>query len=240
MSFLSARQGHVSPAGVRFGPPVRDRGPPVAEHGPIDVQNGTIVVGSAIRCHGSDVTAPLHAVSGTTDVLVVCHANITRSPLFAAMLAERWGPLGISVGSAGVRALVGSGADPGSVEEARVRNLSIDHHVSRQVDVELVEGASLVLTMSEAQRDELVHLSGRATEHIFTTPEAVRLAAHVGPVGLRPGLEGLARMWHQARPVCPPAKVREDVPDPHGGPLVGFVRLGMQFDRYVSVLTASE
>lgn len=181
-----------------------------------------------------------HVVDGPSDVLVVCHANITRSPLFAAMLTEVWGPLGVTVGSAGVRALVGSGADPGAIEEATVRRLSLGHHRSRQVDRDLVAEAKLVLTMAESQRDELVHLSSSSSAHIFTLPEALRLAGHVGPVGLRPGLAGLARMWHAARPICPPATSREDVADPHGGPLEGYVRLGMLFDRYVAALTASE
>lgn len=183
---------------------------------------------------------PRHVVEGTSDVMVVCHANITRSPLFAAMLAEIWGPHGVTVGSSGVRAMVGSSADLGSVDEAKVRGLDINHHHSRQVTREMVTKAVMVLAMSEPQRDELVHLSGVSATHVFTVPEAVRLASHVGPVGLRAGLAGLARMWHEARPVCPPAKVREDVPDPHGGPMQGYVRLGMQFDRYVSIMTANE
>lgn len=180
-----------------------------------------------------------HVVEGASDVLVVCHANITRSPLLAAMLAERWAAAyGLTVGSAGVRAMVGSGPDPGSAVEAEVRGLSLTHHVARQVDAHLVQSARLVLTMTERQRGECRHLAPASAPYVFTVPEAARLAQHVGPTPLDDGLEALVEAWHHARPYAPRAEELEDVPDPHGGPLAGFVRLGMSLDRYVAVLAA--
>ncbi len=180
-----------------------------------------------------------HVVDGPSDVLVVCHANITRSPLMAAMLADRWTrKFGVTIGSAGVRAMVGSGADEGSIHEAEVRRLALDHHVSRQVTPELIRGARLVLTMTEKQRGECRHLVPESAAYVFTVPEAARLARHVGPIGMRAGPDGLARWWHDARPMADRARQPEDVADPHGGPMEGFVRLGMALDQHVAAITA--
>lgn len=188
------------------------------------------------RMHVGLTGRPVHVVDGPSDVLVVCHANITRSPLFAAMLAERWTPrYGVTVGSAGVRALVGSGPDPGSAVEAQVRGLTLAHHLARQVSAELVAAASLVLTMAEDQRRECVRLVPEAATRTFTVPEAVRLARHARPAASSP--EAFAEAWHHARPFVARADEPEDVSDPHRGPLVAFVRLGMLLDGYAAVLT---
>lgn len=175
-------------------------------------------------------------VDEPADVLVVCHANITRSPLFAAMLAERFASADVRFASAGVRAMVGSPADPGSVVEAEVRGLSLVGHRARQLTADMLADSRLVITMTESQRADCRRLLPESTPQAFTLPEAVRLARHAG-ASLDGGLE-CASAWHAARPMAPAPSVREDVADPHGGPLEGYVRLAMELDRYLAWLTA--
>jgi protein-tyrosine phosphatase len=119
-------------------------------------------------------------------ILVVCAANVCRSPL--AELALRRG-LGadsaISVSSAGVRAvegdaicaLVSSSHDDGEWgEQARA-------HRARPVTIDLIEQSSLILTASRDIRGELVRLAPRSRDWMFTLKEAAHLGAGFSSAG---------------------------------------------------------
>ena len=81
-------------------------------------------------------------------LLVVCTANICRSPLVAAVLA---GPLSAvpeltPVESAGLL-FEGRPADPGTVSAAADLGLDVAGHSSRVINLPLIQGAALVLGM---------------------------------------------------------------------------------------------
>ncbi|QNA91716.1 MULTISPECIES: hypothetical protein [unclassified Microbacterium] len=113
-------------------------------------------------------------------ILVVCAANVCRSPL--AELALRRG-LGadssIAVSSAGVR------ANPGDPICAMVASRHDDEawqtqaraHRAREVTVELIEQSSIVLTASRDIRGELVRLAPRSRDWMFTLKEAAHLGS---------------------------------------------------------------
>jgi protein-tyrosine-phosphatase len=81
------------------------------------------------------------------NVLVVCTANICRSPAIEVALRsialERTVP--IEVISAGTHATVGQHADPATVLAAREYGFDLAGHVSQRVRPELVDDADLVL-----------------------------------------------------------------------------------------------
>lgn len=111
-------------------------------------------------------------------VLIVCAANVCRSPL--AELALRRG-LGtdssISVSSAGVRANTG---DPictlvASLHDGEQWDAQSRAHRAREVTVDLIEQSSIVLTASRDIRGELVRLAPRSRDWMFTIKEAAHL-----------------------------------------------------------------
>lgn len=173
-------------------------------------------------------------------VLVVCTANIARSPLAEAMLARELGD-GVQVASAGTRAREGFAAAPESVELGEQRGLDLRGHRSRPVSPALVADAELVLTMSERQRDAVAPLSPRTAGRVFTLREFDRLTRAVEPDVAPDGSRLDRLLWwrdqaHLARPMAPPASGREDIADPIGRPWEHWVRLGQQLDELVPTL----
>jgi protein-tyrosine-phosphatase len=126
-------------------------------------------------------------------ILVVCTANICRSPMAAALLrhalAAQPEPLrSIPVVSAGVAARGGEPATEHSVTALRKVGLDLRRHVSQAVTADLLERALAVLVMTESHRDVLEARGGRADRiHLF-------------------------------REFVPDGEDRE-IPDPYGGPL---------------------
>jgi protein-tyrosine phosphatase len=90
-------------------------------------------------------------------ILVICHGNICRSPLAAAMLKRLMPDRNIE--SAGLQALVGNGADPAAMALAAVDGLDLSGHRARQLREEMLQKADLVLVMSEAQRLSIIEKS---------------------------------------------------------------------------------
>lgn len=100
-------------------------------------------------------------------VLVVCVGNICRSPVGERLLAHRLAELGsdISVGSAGIGALVGHAADETMSRVAAAHGLSLDGHVARQFNHALGKAHDLILVMEPRHHHDITRsatdLSGR-------------------------------------------------------------------------------
>lgn len=98
-----------------------------------------------------------------SNILVVCIGNICRSPVGERLL--RAGLPRCEVGSAGLGAVVGSAADPKTVEAAQEHGIDLSGHVARQFTSELGGAHDLILTMEPGHRDEIhrryPQLSGR-------------------------------------------------------------------------------
>lgn len=92
-------------------------------------------------------------------VLFVCTANQCRSPMaeaiFRDMLQERGAPGDWTIGSAGVRALVGEPATLFTQSTLRERGIELRSHRSRPVTRDLLQGYNLVLTMEREQQAAL-------------------------------------------------------------------------------------
>lgn len=122
----------------------------------------------------------------TFRILTVCTGNICRSPLAEQLLRARLAPLGIAVESAGVSALVGVGMpDPAHEIASQLGVSDADTHVARQVTVDMVRSADLVLAMAREHRRALVELTPAATRKTFTVRELANIAAGITDDELR-------------------------------------------------------
>ncbi len=137
-------------------------------------------------------------------ILVVCTANICRSPAGEFLLRQRLGgygitPVGISVTSAGVHAQPGAPACDLSVALVNASLASTadvppmvsgtpgsgEAHRSRLVTADMLGEADLILTADRGHRAELAKLAPASRNTTFTLRQAARLATWItGPGGV--------------------------------------------------------
>jgi protein-tyrosine phosphatase len=108
------------------------------------------------------------------DILVVCTANICRSPMAEAFLrvslAERSSPL--TVASAGFLE-DGRRVDPHSAQAAAGFGLDISGHLSARMTMEQLEAAKLILVMTTEHRRKVVGFRTAFYAKTFTFQEFV-------------------------------------------------------------------
>jgi protein-tyrosine phosphatase len=164
-------------------------------------------------------------------LLVVCTANICRSPLAAALLQahadHRCGAGTFVVTSAGAQARLGYPAAEGSCRIAERWGLDMPAHRSRPADRGVAEQADLILTMSRAHRDHVAALASGLKLRTFALREFARLAPQLPATGVpgeaREHLHRVAAGAHANRPLRVVEPTGDDIPDPFGGPLPGYV-----------------
>lgn len=178
-------------------------------------------------------------------IVVVCHANICRSPLGMAMVAQqardRLGPApDVWVRSAGVHAMPGLVAAEESRRQASLRGLDLSRHRAAVLERDDVAAADLVLTMSEEQRARVVRLHPPAAGWTFTLPELARLCTSLDPmdpdVGVRDRVRRVARLAAAARAYVQRPSEPEDVSDPYRGPAEGYARMAQFVESHVGVV----
>jgi len=93
-------------------------------------------------------------------LLAVCHGNICRSPVAAALLERELAPLGIEVGSAG---FIGFNRPPPleAVAAAAGHGVDISEHRSRLLTADLARSADLILVMEPGQQRLVCERFGR-------------------------------------------------------------------------------
>jgi len=110
-------------------------------------------------------------------ILFVCTGNTCRSPmaegLCRRMLAERLGcrerdmaRRGYTIESDGVAAVEGAPASPNAIEASREFGASIERHVSRQVDRELLDEADVMYGMTGYHLDRMEAMAPEASEKL--------------------------------------------------------------------------
>lgn len=152
-------------------------------------------------------------------VLVVCTANICRSPVAEAMLRREAEQRGVAaeVTSAGVRARAGDPAADGSFQAVAALGLVLDSHRSRAATDDLAAAADLVLAM---EAGHVIDLAGRQPQlfpRAFTLREIVARARDVGPRGDTPVDQWLASLNDGRRAADLFGATHLDVADPYGG-----------------------
>lgn len=178
-------------------------------------------------------------------VVVVCHANIARSPLGMAMVEQqaqdRLGAAAdVWVRSAGVHARPGLAAAEESRRQAALRGLDLSRHRAAVLERDDVATADLVLTMSEQQRAHAVRLHPPAAGWTFTLPELARLCATLEPVDprlpIRERMRRVARRAAAARAYVPRPEEPEDVADPYRGPVEAYARMAELVETQVTAV----
>ncbi|MGO2824817.1 MAG: hypothetical protein ACTIBW_10505 [Brachybacterium alimentarium] len=152
-------------------------------------------------------------------VLIVCTANICRSPVAAGLLEVHMAGTGISVSSAGTRALIDHPPVPEAVDYVRRRTGTTPRTRGTPLTAQLVRGRGLILTMTEQQRAEVVRIAPGALRRVFTLRQFVRLAPHLPPGASYATVCMLAEGVARCRTLAGPARDGEDdIVDPYGGP----------------------
>jgi len=101
-------------------------------------------------------------VKAFDNILVICVGNICRSPMAEALLKAK-APQGVAISSAGVGALVGLPADPMARLLMHGKSVDIGAHRARQVSIELLAAADLVLAMEQRHINSIpAEMRGRA------------------------------------------------------------------------------
>jgi len=177
----------------------------------------------------------------TDTLLVVCTANVCRSPLAVAVLdnALFGQSLGqrIAMRSRGVDAEAGRPVCSQALQVARAHGVwtrTADHHLATGVERGSLAAADLILTADRRVRSRVVKLDPRVAERTFTIREAAALARLTSPGDHEhpPDLGGFAAALNDNRGLTDlPALERplmlpwprlrlhaHDVPDAHAEP----------------------
>lgn len=169
-------------------------------------------------------------------ILVVCAANVCRSPIAAFAIRSRFAAMrGLEhtvVESAGVRVAEALPACPGISAFGSTQDWQelVDRHRSRPLAESEVRQAALVLTASREVRSAVVAISPEQRARVFTLREAVWLGrGYVSDVELggRVAVEAFQRHIDGMRGLRPPAHPRRalwrrrsehplDIRDAHG------------------------
>lgn len=141
-------------------------------------------------------------------ILVVCTANICRSPLAELLLTDRLDHRRFEVASAGVRGWVDEPMDVAVQQEARRLGVDPDRFRSRRLEAAHVEVADLVLTATREHRAGVLELAPTALRRTFTLREFATVAAGVD-------VETLDELVPAVAAVRSTAGADIDVPDPY-------------------------
>jgi protein-tyrosine phosphatase len=159
------------------------------------------------------------------EVLVLCTANVCRSPMAQALLTDRLAALGpaVTVHSGG---MLGDGEPPRPEAIAAMAGYGLDitSHRSHRVTTDDLERADLTLAVARENLRYAVVTAPAIWPRAFTICELVRRGQAVG--GRRPG-ESLADWLARAhagreRVALLGDSAADDVADPTGGPQRGY------------------
>jgi protein-tyrosine phosphatase len=126
-------------------------------------------------------------------ILIVCTANVCRSPYAAALLtdhAARSGRSGVRIQSAGTRAADGQSLCSGASALLRTGGVgrdAADDHRSRKLELDLVRGAELILVASLEHRSEIAYADAAARRRTFTFKEAAAYLGELASLGRHAG-----------------------------------------------------
>lgn len=165
--------------------------------------------------------------AGPFKILTVCTGNICRSPLAEGLLRKVLRGLPIEVSSAGTGALVGHSMPDPQLQIAA--DLGVDdaaQHRARQITVEMLEEADLVLALAREHRRAIAEMHPRASRKTFTLREFARIAESISSEEIDElrdralGLRRISELAGQLRGSVVPPEVLEDddVVDPYQQP----------------------
>jgi protein-tyrosine phosphatase len=174
----------------------------------------------------------------------VCTGNVCRSPTaerltMAFAEAER---VALTASSAGTHAMIGHSVEPNAALVLAGLGASAERFTARQLMVEDIETADLILTMARHHRDAVLRMSPRALSRTFTLREAADLVARMPPAAPHLGqgmtshgrfvVSTLAGLRAERAAALNPGmegggvEGRDDIEDPMGQTLEHFQAMG--------------
>lgn len=182
----------------------------------------------------------------TMSVLVVCTANICRSPMTQVLLQQSLHAAGVSavVESAGTSGLVewGSPAAPEAVQVMSTMGLDLTGHTSRALTVEQLATADLVIGLAREHLRDAAVMAPDVLGRLVTLKEMVRRAGAVGAPAVGEPMGAWVARLTADRPLSDLLgdSVVDDIDDPFGLPVAEFRRTAMEIagltDRVVGSL----
>lgn len=93
-------------------------------------------------------------------LLIVCRANVCRSPLAEAYLRSQLQAQekSIALCSAGLEAAAGKPASQAAITLAREYHLDLDTHATRIISADLVKESDLIVVMEVTQKDRIIRV----------------------------------------------------------------------------------
>ena len=178
-------------------------------------------------------------MSDPDSIVVLCTANVCRSPMAASLLARQLSGLGVAVRvrSAGMLC----DGDPPLPEVISVMagyGIDLAAHRSRVAGAADLAHASLVLAMARDNLRYAVVTEPAAWPRAFTLRELIRRGERIGPRGPGEPFSGWLSRAHEGRErtALLGASAEDDVPDPAGQPWRGYVEVARLLDRSVARL----
>lgn len=183
------------------------------------------------------------------EILIVCHANLCRSPmaeqLVRSAFSEKLGKeaSAFHVVSAGTHAWTNHPMHPLAREVVREHGIDETGFLSQRLTEGLVKRADLVLTATRRQRSECVALDTSAVHRTFTIPQFGRYAAAMPQydlIAVWPPQRRLRVLIEQVpvlRGTLPVASAEDDdLPDPVQSPIEVFRRCAAEIQSVVDVM----
>lgn len=149
--------------------------------------------------------------------MVVCTANICRSPVGEALLTDGLNGADITVTSAGTRAKVGHAPVPQALD---FMESALGEHALRegvQLTKDTAEASDLILTMTEQQRMWVAQLAPRMVRRTYTMLEYSRLLDELDDRTTYASLSDLVRTTAPLRGRANAHGASNDIADPYGG-----------------------
>jgi protein-tyrosine phosphatase len=180
-----------------------------------------------------------HTDPGDTSIVVLCTANVCRSPMAATLLGRRLAELGVAapVRSAGMLS-DGHPAPPEVISVMAGYGIDVAGHRSHAARAADLAGASLVLAMARDNLRYAVVTEPGAWPRSFTLRELLRRGERIGPRAPgEPFPDWLSRVHAgRERAALLGDSAEDDVPDPVGGPLRAYADVADLLDRSVTRL----
>ncbi|WP_116997647.1 hypothetical protein [Desertimonas flava] len=185
---------------------------------------------------------------GPRRLLVVCTANVCRSPVAQRLLARALEGVGTGDGRGWVVTSAGTGRysagmDPGTVSAAAAVGVDLADHTSRTIDRSILgtDGADLVVTMTREHLRDVVALDPGAWPRTFTLKELARRAISIDAPTSDESFEDWRRRLGQGRQAS--AMLRpdpaDDVSDPYGRPARFHTEMVTEVSQAIDQLVAA-
>lgn len=166
----------------------------------------------------------------STRILVVCSANVRRSPAIAGLLRAGTASVGgltaegITVSSRGTAAAVGQGADALLTDELKALGIDLSDHVARQLAESDIARADLIVAAEREHRRAVVSLVPDAVTRTFTLRELAALSSTVRREELHPATDTAAARLHELVRRVPRQRASRVIRDPRVDDLADLKR----------------